>query len=141
MPRLRAQERERAIGMLTAGMSAREVARRLHCCHSSVVRLQQRYLATGTTSDRPRSGQPRITTGGQDRCIRQLHLQNWFQPAAATSREIVGTRGFVSEHTVRRRLQTSGLTARRPYVGPILTRRHRQQRLQWAQQRQNWRRH
>lgn len=134
MGRLSMQERERAIGMLQAGMAARQVARRMNCSHSTVIRLSQRNAATGSTADRRRSGQPRVTTPAQDRYIRQLHLRDRFLPAPETGRQVVGRRGPVSEWTVRRRLREAGLAARRPYVGPVLTQRHRQQRLQWARQ-------
>lgn len=44
----------------------------------------------------------------------------------------------VNEHTVRRRLTAQGIRNRRPYHGAILTRRHRANRLIWAQQHQRW---
>ena len=138
MPRLSAAERERAIGMITGVMSTREAPRHLNCNQSTIVRLQQRLMATGSIADRPRQGQPRVTTPQQDAYIRQLHLRNRFLAAAVTARDVVGRRGTISEHTVRRRLQAAGLNARRPRVGPILTLRHRQQRYQWAERHRRW---
>ena len=138
MPRLSAQQRERAIGMLTAGVSMREAARRFNCSHSTIVRLSQRLAATGSTTDRRRTGQPRVTTSVQDQCIRRRHLRNRFLTAEETGRQVVGRRGLVSGQTVRRRLRDSGLKNRRPYVGPALTPGHRQRRLHWAQQHQRW---
>ncbi|WP_367183419.1 hypothetical protein [Candidatus Thioglobus sp.] len=38
----------------------------------------------------------------------------------------------MSSATVRRRLRGNGIRARRPFRGPLLTPRHRQQRLAWA---------
>ena len=138
MPRLSNTERERAVGMLQGNISMRTVARRLNCHPSTISRLQQRLRLTGSTIDRPRPGQPRVTTPRQDGYIRQLHLRNRFQTATATGGMVVGGRGSVSAQTVRRRLQAAGLRARRPYVGPILTRLHRQRRMQWATLHQRW---
>ena len=44
----------------------------------------------------------------------------------------------ISDQTVRNRLHDAGLWARRPYRGPVLTDRHRQNRLQWANQHRQW---
>ena len=132
MPRLTNIERGRAIGMLQSNLSASAVARRLNCDPSTITRLQERYRATGSTQDRPRSGQPRVTTRRQDVYIRTAHLRDRFRTATSTSRQLVGRRGQVSADTVRRRLRSGGLQARRPYVGPRLSRVHRQRRLNWA---------
>ena len=138
MARLTRAERERAVGMLQGRISMRQVAIRLNCNVSTISRLQLRLRATGTVLDRPRPGQPRVTTARQDVFIRQLHLRNRFTTANATGRQIVGRRGPVSGRTVRRRLYAAGLTARRPYVGAILTQRHRQRRMQWATVHGRW---
>ena len=63
-----------------------------------------------------------------------------MMPATHTIHQVHGPRGPVSTDTARRRLRAAGLRNRRPYVGPILTPRHRQRCQQWAQQHQQWRR-
>ena len=138
MPRLSTTERERAIGMLQGRISVAEVARRLNCTRSTIYSLRNRLQQTGSTSDRPRSGQPRVTTQRQDVFIRRRHQRNRFQTASSTARQVVGLRGQVSGSTVRRRLRAAGLHARRPYVGPVLTRLHRQRRMQWAAVHRRW---
>ena len=138
MPRLTQTERERAIGMLQSRVSASVVATRFNCSVRTIEYLLERLRRTGSTSDRPRSGQPRVTTNRQDAYIRQLHLRNRFQTTTSTARQVAGRRGQVSASTVQRRLRAAGLHARRPYVGPILTRVHRQRRLQWATLHQRW---
>jgi transposase len=133
MPRLDNVDRHRAIGMLNAGMPAQRVAAALHVHNTTIYRLQERLAVTGTTSDRPRQGAPRVTTPRQDRAIRRSHLQDRFQTAAATARATQGQHGRpISRQTVRRRLLDGHLHCRRPYVGPVLTQRHRQARRTWA---------
>ena len=119
-------------------MSVSEVERRLNCTRTTVYSLRDRLEQTGSTSDRPRSGQPRVTTDRQDVFIRRRHLRNRFQTASSTALQVVGRRGQVSANTVWRRLRAAGLHARRPYVGPILTRLHRQRRMQWAAVHRRW---
>ncbi|GFR87556.1 transposable element Tcb1 transposase [Elysia marginata] len=44
----------------------------------------------------------------------------------------------IGANTVRRRLSASGLRARRPYIDPILTQRHRHQCTLWAHEHATW---
>ena len=78
-----------------------------------------------STNDHPRSGRPRVTTPRQDRFILHHHLQERFTTTTEMARYITGTQQRpISANTVRCR--------RRPARGPILTNRHRQERMQWA---------
>ena len=81
----------------------------------------------------------RVTTRGQDRCIMNMHLRNRFQTATATDANTPGLHNNrISAPTVRNRLRKKGLHARRPYVGCVLTQRHRQNRLNWARIHTGW---
>ncbi|GFU62620.1 transposable element Tcb1 transposase [Trichonephila clavipes] len=44
----------------------------------------------------------------------------------------------MSARTIRRRLQQSGLSARRPLLGLSLTQNHRRLRRQWCNERRMW---
>ncbi|GFY16855.1 transposable element Tcb1 transposase [Trichonephila clavipes] len=48
------------------------------------------------------------------------------------------THHSVSARTIRRRLQQSGLSARRPLLGLPLTQSHRRLRRQWCDERRMW---
>ena len=73
-----------------------------------------------------------VTTQRQDRRIRLVHLRNRLRTATDTAREVIGTHGRrVFPRTVRNRLREFDLRPRRPYVGPNLTPRRRQRRMQW----------
>ena len=97
-----------------------------------ISRLVQRLRATGRLTDRSRSRRPRVTTQHQDRRKRLVHLRNRLRTATETAREVIGTHGRrVCPRTVRNRLREFDLRPRRPYVGPNLTPRRRQRRMQW----------
>ena len=71
----------------------------------------------------------RVTTQVQDNRIRTRYLRNRRLPATRTAAVTIGSHNRpISAHTVIRRLRERGIRARRPYVGPVLTRRHRQAR-------------
>ncbi|GFR88841.1 transposable element Tc1 transposase [Elysia marginata] len=106
---------------------------------TTIFRLRQRLDETNTLSNRPRSEWPRSTTQRQDRNLVRNHVNNRFLSASASSRQTRGRNNQrIKANTVRRRLSTSGLRARRPYFGPILTQRHRHQCTLWAQEHAAW---
>ena len=140
MPVLSREERYRALGHIEAGVHPRRVARTFNVHISTIYRLVDRYATTGTADDAPRPGQPRVTSARQDRYILRTHRQNRFLTAAETARQLPGNRQQgVCADTIRHRLDADGQENHRPYRGPILTARHRRDRLQWAQARVNWR--
>jgi hypothetical protein len=67
-----------------------------------------RVRATGTTSDRRRSGRPRETTLRQNIHITLNHLRNRFVTTVDTARRIPGIRNKrISDQIVRNRLRQS----------------------------------
>ena len=72
------EQRERAIGILTAGMSAKDVARHFQRHEQTVSRLLNRFQQTGNVADRPRSGRPRKTTPQEDRFLTTSSRRNRF---------------------------------------------------------------
>ena len=140
MPRLNPKEREQAIGRLHAGQPARVIANDFNCNVRTIERLRVRYNATNSTNDRPCCGIPHVTTARQNRLMVRQHLRSRFTRATETARQTVGTHQRpISADTVRHRLVASNLRCYRPVRGPVFTPRHRQECLQWALQRQNWR--
>ncbi|GFS00477.1 transposable element Tc1 transposase [Elysia marginata] len=123
MPRSSEVDRHQALGLLQAGLPISEVSLRMNVNRTTIFRLRQSLHETDTVSDRPRSGRPRCTTQRQDRNLVRNHINNRFLSASASSRQTRG-RNNQRRNTVSRRLSTTGLRARRPYIGPILTQRH-----------------
>ena len=121
-------------------MASSVIAQQFRCHVRTIERLLNHFRQTGTTSDGPGTGCPRVTTQHQDRHIRTTHLRNRFIPATVTARTTPGTHNQrISDQTVRNRLREVGLRPRRPYVGPNLTLRHRRNRAQWVTVHQRWR--
>lgn len=84
------------------------------------------------SDDLPRRPKRRVTTRQQDRyiCTCLTHLRDRNVTASATERHTLGSHGRpLSGQTVRNRLRDGGLCVRRPYVGLVLSARHRQHRL------------
>ncbi|KAK7108046.1 hypothetical protein V1264_015848 [Littorina saxatilis] len=125
-------DRGRAIGWLQDGVAARQVAQRLAVAPSVIIRLKQRFHATGRVQERHRSGRPRVTTQREARFIqrqqRMATANNIRQRLQATTNTVV------SDQTIRNRLHNFGLRARRPVRGTTLTANHRAARRAWCTQ-------
>ena len=108
---MRFEQHERAIGMLTAGISARDVVRQFHGHESTISRLLNRFQPTGNVEDRPRSGRPRKTTPREDRFLTTSSRRNRFLSSRKLGRLLrnaTGTR--VCDRTVINRLHAARLT-------------------------------
>ena len=66
-PGMMFEQGKRDIGMLTDGMSAKDVARHFQRQESTISQLLNRFQQIGNVADRPRSGRPRKTTPREDR--------------------------------------------------------------------------
>lgn len=142
MGRLNNADRYEALGLIRMGISCRQIALQLNCHHSTIIRLQHRHQLTNSVEDRPRSGRPRVTNARQDRHVRLAHLRDRFSTAVDTARTINRPDGYpVCANTIRRRLRSSNLMARRPYRGPILTLNHRNRRKLWCRTHRRWSQH
>ena len=129
-PGMTSEQRERAIGMLTAGMSARDVAWHFQLHESTISRLLNRFQRI---ADRSRSGRPRKTTPREDRFLTTSSRRNRFlssRKLGRLRRNATGTR--VCDRTVRNRLHAARLKACRTYDAIPLTLRHLETRRQWA---------
>ncbi|KAK7106723.1 hypothetical protein V1264_017946 [Littorina saxatilis] len=71
-------EKGRAVAWFQDDVPKREVTRRLHVSISVIVRLIQRFTATGRVQERRRPGRPKKTTPREDRLIERLAFFLYF---------------------------------------------------------------
>ena len=90
MPRLGTDARHRAIGKIQAGTPQRDVALRFGVYRNTISSLWRRFQTTGSGSDGPQSGRPRVTSQLQDQYIMVTHLHNRFQTAIVTAQTTPG---------------------------------------------------
>ena len=94
------EQRERAIGMLTAGKSARDVARHFQRHESTISRLLNRFQQTGNVVDRPKSGRPRKTTPREDRFLTTSSRRNRFLSSRKLGCLLKNATGTTVYHTI-----------------------------------------
>ena len=128
-----------AVGWHQEGISGREIARRLRVKHAVIQRLLERFQATGSTDERPRSGRPRCTNQRQDRFLHIAALRQRTTNATRLRQEMRRAANFnISRQTVRNRLHEFGLRSRVAVVCLPLTPAHRQARRAWCRRQQRW---
>ena len=88
MPRLRQNDRERAVGM--AGMTHQAVADHFNVSRITISRLMIHLRQTGRTNDSPRNGRLRVTAQRQDIYLRLIHLRNRMITTEDTVRRTPG---------------------------------------------------
>ena len=84
MPRPNNDERNQAIGMLNAGMSATVVSRHFGCTRKAIQSLQRQFRVTGNIAVCPGSAK---ATAANDHYIVLQHLRNRLLTAAATRKQ------------------------------------------------------
>ncbi|GBM31119.1 hypothetical protein AVEN_58917-1 [Araneus ventricosus] len=118
------------------GTGITEIARLEGCLRSAVVSIHAKWINDSDTSSRRQGvGRPLVVKEKGRRRLSRLVKQNRCQ---LTAQYNAGPSASVSEHTVQRTLLDMGLCNRCPTRVPLLTKRHRQLRLQWAREHRDW---
>ncbi|GFU99118.1 transposable element Tcb1 transposase [Trichonephila clavipes] len=130
---------EKIVAYRDCGISFREIGSRVGLNQTSVMRICDRWIQEVTMERRGRSHAPQCITSRENMQI--LHMA--VTDCSVTSRTIAQHIESVMHHsvsarTIRRRLQQSGLSARRPLLGLPLTQNHRRLRHQWCEKRRTW---
>ncbi|GFX40883.1 transposable element Tcb1 transposase [Trichonephila clavipes] len=130
----RERERER-----DCGLSFRAIGSRVGRNQTTVMRICDRWMQEGTKDRRGRSHPLQCTTSREDRQIVHMEMMDSSVISRTVAQDIESVMHHsVSARTIRRRLQQSGLSARRPLLGLRLTQNHRRLRHQWCDERRMW---
>ena len=110
-----------------------DVAKAVHCSIYIVKYWLGRWKQSKDLTDSNRSGRARATTQKQDQRIISLAKKKTFITVQDISNKLNRQGVVVSGRTVRRRLNEADAKYNRPMSKPLLTERHRKNRLRWAQ--------
>ncbi|GFV00267.1 transposable element Tcb1 transposase [Trichonephila clavipes] len=132
-------DRERIVAYRDCGLCFRKIGSRVGRSQTTVMRISDRWMQEGTTNRRGRSHPPQCTTSREDRQIMQMAVTDRSVTLRTVTQHIESvTHHSVSARTIRRRLQQSGLSARRPLLDLPLTQNHRRLHHQWCDERRMW---
>ena len=69
---LSAHEKQSVIRSLASGLSSRQVGRNFDIDHKTVLRIQKKFVKSGTTERASGSGRPRLTTAQDGRVLARI---------------------------------------------------------------------
>ncbi|GFU64371.1 transposable element Tcb1 transposase [Trichonephila clavipes] len=132
-------DRGRIVAYRDCGLSFRKIGSRIGQNQTTVKRICDHWMQEGTTDRPSRSHPPQCTTSREDRQIVHMAVTDRSVTSRTVAQHIESvTHHSVSDRTIRRRLQQSGLSAKRPLLGLLLTQNHRRLRRQWCNERRMW---
>ena len=139
MPRLSEFDRAKVVTLRQLGWGYGKIAEELQCSKSTAQRTCQRYLETGTTADKAKSGRPKLLSPRESRFIERKSLADRFMTAPAIAAEFQEySQKDVSVTTVRRCLRECGLFGRVARRKPLLSAKNRRKRFLFAKQHLHW---
>ncbi|GFY11558.1 transposable element Tcb1 transposase [Trichonephila clavipes] len=132
-------DRGRIMAYRDCGLSFREIGSRVGRNQATVMQTCDRWMQEGTTYRRGRSHPPQCTTSREDWEIVRMALTDRSVTSRTIAQHIESvTHHSMSSRTIRRRLQQSGLSVRRPLLGIPLAQNHRRLRHQRCGERRMW---
>ena len=114
-------------------LDVKAVAKAINCAKSNVQYWLNRWKASKDLSDSKRTGRSRGTTEKIDRRISDLATNDNIATTRDIRRVLKRQPVEISQETIRRRLKEYGAKFSLLISKPLLTEKHRQKRLQWAQ--------
>ncbi|GFY02673.1 transposable element Tcb1 transposase [Trichonephila clavipes] len=132
-------DRGRILAYRDGGLSFREIGSRVGRNQITVMGICDRWMQEGTKDRRGRSHPSQCTTSRENRPIVRMAVTDCSVTSRTIAQHIESvTHHSMSARTIRRRLQQSGLSSRRPLLGLPLTQNHRRLRRQWCDERRMW---
>ena len=100
------------------------------------------YDATNDVIEQDKPGRPRATTARQDQTLIEYAEAHGEASSSTMAGQLKRKRVEVSPRTVRRRLNEAGISSLRPTFAPLLNKKCRKARLDWAKKNKtrNWKR-
>src|SRR6185312_3255214 len=132
-------ERGLIIGGWLFGHSEREIEEKTGHPKSTIHDTISRYCETGTVTPATRTGRPSILTNRDKRHLEIAVRTNRRQTTKQVHANFVQSTGTaVSESTIKRALYESGYNSRVAARNPLISRKNKKDRIQWARERREW---
>jgi len=115
-----------------------KIASYVHCSKSTVVYWIEKYYQIKDLTDEQKSGRPRCTTEMEDERISKMAKQKHDITSTEIQWKLEKKGVEVSVQTIRRCLRESGEKFVKEIAKPLLSEKHRANRLKWAKIYQNF---
>ena len=119
------EQRMAILATVAAGKSKTEVARQFGVSRPTVYNTIERFEHDHTTASRPRKGDPRVLTPGDERLLLRIVKR---EPESTYNALISGSKLDVSQRVVQRMMERyhikNCMAAKRPFLSPLLRRKN-----------------
>lgn len=127
------EERQIIVNLVEKGYFYAQIGDLLTCSRNKVYNAVKYWKKNGTTSNVSRKKRSRKTTPQEDRAIIRASKKDHFLSSKNIQNEVFGaSTPKISARTVRRRLNEAGLHGRISRVKPLLRKKHRDKRKEFA---------
>ena len=128
--------RQNVVSLLESGRPLSEIAKRTGVSKTSVHRMSKKFTSRISLG---RSGAPKKLTGQDCRQIVRLITSGKCDTAVGVAKELCRDGGMsICANTVANALKTEGFASAPKMKKPLLSKKHRQARLEFAQRHQHW---
>lgn len=131
--------KQRIVELLKDGKTQQEVSKVTGCSQGMISNLWAKYKRTGSVKNGIRSGRPRSTSVNQDKHL--ITICRKMRKSTSKQMNVEWTKILktaVCDRTLRNRLHEHGYSFRKVKTKPLLSKKHRRERLRWAKQHRNW---
>lgn len=129
------QVKQLIVNAVERGKSYSKVAEQFAVSKASVVNIISRHRDSGDRSTKKRSGRPRISDEKEDNILIRLSKQDPRKSAPMLKAELSEKYNInMSVSTTKRRLRHAGLFGRRPIKKPMISRKNRKARVEFARE-------
>ena len=121
----------------SGSLTQKEIAATVRQHPSTISKIISRYKTSGAISSASCPGRPAKFYPRDKRHLIRTSIRNRYQ----SSTQLLDTADLSGEITPSRAnqlLRSAGLNARHPKMKPFLSKKHKQRRLAWAQERKDW---
>jgi len=132
--------KKKAYGLLFRGHSHQKIAQRLKVARTTITSWAQELLDEDLKGvERPKRGRPKRLSPQDLQNLKHLLLRGKVSTAVGAAREVnKGNETPISVSTVRRALKQVGGKSCKVIRKPMLRKRHKKARLQFAKKYENW---
>lgn len=137
--RLSTDLKQRIVEAHINGDRQANIARRFEVKKSTVWAIIRQYQRTGSVEPKPKPGRPRKMNNRSVRLLKRICSNQPFLSSSQLKVKLETVKGVnVSSRTIRRRLVEEQLIARRPAKKPLLSKKNRLARLEFARTHLHW---
>lgn len=131
--------KQKIVDLFQSGKKKSEIAKSLIITKSAVTKIIQKYDSRGDVRNAPKSGRPRKTTSRMDQTILRISKLDPRKSSGQIKNEISEQFGIeVTSRTVRNRLRDGGLYGRVAVKKPLLSKKNRKARMEFARAHISW---